>query len=254
MLLATLAQAAGAHAAGADVVVERPPTGDGRLIQSSWVDPDGSDADIFSYDSFICPGDATITEVRWRGGYLYNAMYGKAFDFRFTFYETNITGYEPLCGNPVIDETIYIDDMWSGANCHETYAGTFNGVPMYDYSYVLKRPFQAAAGVKYWLKIEASQPTVPDWAIAMSTSDDVSYFRFIGAMFQHVSGDIAVTMLGTMAQCYPDFTGDGTLDLFDFLAYVNAFNAGDPGAECNGDGSLDLFDFLCFVNAFNAGC
>ena len=88
----------------------------------------------------------------------------------------------------------------------------------------------------------------------MSTSDDVSYFRFIGAMFQHVSGDIAVTMLGTMAQCYPDFTGDGTLDLFDFLAYVNAFNAADPAAECNGDGSLDLFDFLCFVNAFNAGC
>jgi hypothetical protein len=55
-------------------------------------------------------------------------------------------------------------------------------------------------------------------------------------------------------ECYPDFNGDGTLDLFDFLAYVNAFNAGNPDANCDGNGDLDLFDFLCYVNAFNAGC
>jgi hypothetical protein len=54
--------------------------------------------------------------------------------------------------------------------------------------------------------------------------------------------------------CYADFTGDGVLDLFDFLGYVNAFNAGEGGADCDGNGVLDLFDFLCFVNAFNAGC
>jgi hypothetical protein len=54
--------------------------------------------------------------------------------------------------------------------------------------------------------------------------------------------------------CYPDFTEDGVLDLFDFLAYVNTFNAGGPGADCDADGGLDLFDFLCFVNAFNVGC
>ncbi len=54
--------------------------------------------------------------------------------------------------------------------------------------------------------------------------------------------------------CYADFTGDGVLDLFDFLAYVNAFNAGDDLADCDGDNELTLFDFLCFVNAFNEGC
>ncbi len=252
--LTTLLLFLAAAAASADTVIERPPTGDGRLIASAWVDPDGSDGDIFSYDSFICPADATITEIHWRGGYIYNAMWGRAFDFRFTFYETNMTGYEPLCGNPVIDESIYIDDMWVGSNAHETDAGTFGGVPMYDYWYVLKRPFHAAAGVKYWLKIEASQPVVSDWGIAAGTGGDGGYIRFIDAMFQHMSGDIAVTMLGTMAQCYPDFTLDGQLDLFDFLAYVNTFNAGDPQADCDGDGSLDLFDFLCFVNAYNAGC
>ncbi len=61
---------------------------------------------------------------------------------------------------------------------------------------------------------------------------------------------------GAAAQppCYPDITQDGTLDLFDFLAFVNLFNAHDPAADCDQDGAFSLFDFLCFNNAFNAGC
>jgi len=54
--------------------------------------------------------------------------------------------------------------------------------------------------------------------------------------------------------CYPDMNGDGKLDLFDFLAFVNAFNTQDKSANCVDDKTLDLFDFLCFVNAFNQGC
>jgi hypothetical protein len=49
-------------------------------------------------------------------------------------------------------------------------------------------------------------------------------------------------------------TGAGNLDIFDFLCFVNAFNAGEAGADCTADGGLDIFDFLCFVNAFNGGC
>jgi hypothetical protein len=56
------------------------------------------------------------------------------------------------------------------------------------------------------------------------------------------------------AGCYADFTDDGVLDLFDFLAYVNSFNDGGDRADCTGEGTLDLFDFLCFVNEFNEGC
>jgi hypothetical protein len=55
--------------------------------------------------------------------------------------------------------------------------------------------------------------------------------------------------------CYADFDGSEELDLFDFLAFVNAFNAGEESkADCDQNQSLDLFDFLCFVNAFNEGC
>jgi hypothetical protein len=59
---------------------------------------------------------------------------------------------------------------------------------------------------------------------------------------------------GAGGGCYADFTGDGTLDLFDFLAFVNEFNAGADQADCDDDGEFTLFDFLCFTNAYNAGC
>ena len=54
--------------------------------------------------------------------------------------------------------------------------------------------------------------------------------------------------------CTADFDSDGSLSIFDFLAYQNAFDAGDPLADLDGDGSLTLFDFLAFQNLFDAGC
>jgi probable HAF family extracellular repeat protein len=58
----------------------------------------------------------------------------------------------------------------------------------------------------------------------------------------------------TPGACYTDFNADGAVNLFDFLAFVNAFNALDPAADCDASGALNLFDFLCFTNAFNQGC
>jgi len=54
--------------------------------------------------------------------------------------------------------------------------------------------------------------------------------------------------------CPADLDGDGELSLFDFLAFQNLFDAGDPAADFDGDGELTLFDFLAFQNAFDAGC
>ncbi|MEO1007670.1 MAG: 5'-nucleotidase C-terminal domain-containing protein [Planctomycetota bacterium] len=54
--------------------------------------------------------------------------------------------------------------------------------------------------------------------------------------------------------CYAEFAGDDEVDLFDFLAFQNAFDAGDLAADCDRSGSLDLFDFLCYQNAFDTGC
>jgi hypothetical protein len=54
--------------------------------------------------------------------------------------------------------------------------------------------------------------------------------------------------------CPPDFNGDGSVDSQDFIAFLNAFTAGDPSADFNNDGSVDSQDFIAFLNAFVAGC
>jgi streptogramin lyase len=54
--------------------------------------------------------------------------------------------------------------------------------------------------------------------------------------------------------CYADFDGSGDLSFFDFLGYMNSFNAGNERADCDVDGDRDLFDFLCYQNAFVGGC
>ena len=56
------------------------------------------------------------------------------------------------------------------------------------------------------------------------------------------------------SDCRADFDGDGVLTIFDFLAFQNAFDAGDLAADFDGDGELTLFDFLAFQNEFDAGC
>ncbi|MFG0286122.1 MAG: GC-type dockerin domain-anchored protein [Phycisphaerales bacterium JB039] len=60
--------------------------------------------------------------------------------------------------------------------------------------------------------------------------------------------------LAPSCDCPADLTGDGILDIFDFLEFQNLFAMGDPRADFTGDGVLDLFDFLEFQNAFGRGC
>jgi hypothetical protein len=96
----------------------------------------------------------------------------------------------------------------------------------------------------------------PDWEGNFSPDGRTFYLtlhgnNYIDDPYCYV---VAIDVTQDGQSCYPDFTGDGALDLFDFLAYVNAFNAGDGPADCTADEKFDLFDFLCFVNAFNAGC
>ena len=54
--------------------------------------------------------------------------------------------------------------------------------------------------------------------------------------------------------CPADLDLDGALTVFDFLTFLNLFDAGDPAADFDGDGELTILDFLAFQNAFDAGC
>lgn len=63
-----------------------------------------------------------------------------------------------------------------------------------------------------------------------------------------------ITNLYVGSPCYADFDRSGELDVFDFLAYQNAFQRRDYRADCDGCGDFNIFDFICFLNAFDAGC
>ncbi|MEK6700626.1 MAG: hypothetical protein AABZ53_00025 [Planctomycetota bacterium] len=58
--------------------------------------------------------------------------------------------------------------------------------------------------------------------------------------------------------CPADFDGDGTVDFFDYDAFVLCFEgfACPPGrdADFDGDGAFDFFDYDAFVQAFEKGC
>ncbi|MDX2148339.1 MAG: M12 family metallo-peptidase [Planctomycetota bacterium] len=54
--------------------------------------------------------------------------------------------------------------------------------------------------------------------------------------------------------CPGDFNRDGQVDIFDYLDFVAALDAGDTRADFNADGQIDLFDYLDFVAAFAGPC
>ena len=54
--------------------------------------------------------------------------------------------------------------------------------------------------------------------------------------------------------CAADFNGDGQVDFFDYLDFVQAYADEDPSADFNGDGQIDFFDYLDFVQAYAEGC
>ena len=55
-------------------------------------------------------------------------------------------------------------------------------------------------------------------------------------------------------ECRADFNGDGEANSVDFIAFLNAFTAGDPAADFDFDGEVNSQDFIAFLNAFVEGC
>ena len=87
---------------------------------------------------------------------------------------------------------------------------------------------------------------------ADATTGDSLTFRVSNGVGSDV-GSVTLALPSSGA-CRADLDGDGSLTIFDFLAFQNLFDAGDPAADFDGDGSLTIFDFLAFQNEFDAGC
>ncbi|MCA9278827.1 MAG: hypothetical protein H6815_11600 [Phycisphaeraceae bacterium] len=54
--------------------------------------------------------------------------------------------------------------------------------------------------------------------------------------------------------CYADCDGSGTLNVFDYICFGNAYASNDPYADCDNSGGLNVFDYICFGNEYAAGC
>lgn len=55
--------------------------------------------------------------------------------------------------------------------------------------------------------------------------------------------------------CPGDLTGDGDLDIFDLLAFLDLLEAQDPAADVSlPNGQFDIFDVLTYLGNFDEGC
>jgi hypothetical protein len=169
----------------------------GKFLQSSWLDPNGSDYDQYVWDNFTLQSTQSITEIDWVGGYdpAKFGSGGPSLDFSVSIFPSNAAGTQPDVVNPPLVH------YQTAGNAGETSIGVIGGKTMYAYSFSLTTPFTATAGVKYWVQIEAFQHGMPDWCIAGGTGGDGSYFRKIASpggdgLYQTMSGDAAFTLLG----------------------------------------------------------
>jgi hypothetical protein len=54
--------------------------------------------------------------------------------------------------------------------------------------------------------------------------------------------------------CRPDMTGDGQVNVQDFLRFLSLYSGGDPLADFTRNGTVNVQDFLAFLSAYAAGC
>jgi trimeric autotransporter adhesin len=107
----------------------------------------------------------------------------------------------------------------------------------------------------------------PVWSLSPFDADGPGHrpaSLYIGGEFS-ATGWVATQNIGAWTACTTpchadcdSSTGQGVLDILDFLCFQNRFAAGSAYAcECDtssGPGVCDVFDFLCYQNEFAAGC
>jgi hypothetical protein len=207
------------------VLYHQPHDGTATLYQSSWWYPDESVNDQYRWDNFTLDYTRDITEIQWVGGYDPNTYLGAGavLDFKVAIYGSNAAAQPDVIVGPLVE-------YQTGGNAGQMPAGTFGGVDMYNYHFVLPAAFQAQGGSKYWVYIVAAQEGNPDWGLAKGNGPDNTHFRNLheGNIFQFLPGDFAFTLLGPPAphgvSLSPDQAKQGSpgLDVSYTLSITNS--------------------------------
>jgi hypothetical protein len=111
-------------------------------------------------------------------------------------------------------------------------------------------PFENAGGS--WVQADVLHA---DGSAAFGSAVTVSgNVLLVGDPSADASGEDA-GLAHVLFACYADFNHDGEFSTLDVLAYLNAWNARDPAADCDGCGTIDIRDFTCFLNQWaSASC
>lgn len=177
---------------------EQPVNPNGKLLLSSWLDPDGSDLDQYIWDNFTLGSNEIITEIQWFGVYdpLKFGAGGRVVDFSVSIFPSIAAGTEPAVANPPLVQ------YQTAGNAGETSIGMVGTATLYAYTFILPAPFSASGGVKYWVQIEASQQgSIPDWCLAAGSGGDGNHYqKGAGAggdvLYRFAPGDAAFALLG----------------------------------------------------------
>jgi len=124
-----------------------------------------------------------------------------------------------------------------------------------------------------WSTLEVVGPTGPEvfggWVYKSFAISDVfptpsNQFRVRFTASDFGSGSVVEAAVDAVSlvvyecdvppECVADRTGDGVLDFFDILDFLNDFTAQDPSADIVQDGVFDFFDVLEYLSMFAAGC
>ena len=181
------------------IVFSQPATASGTLMLSSYQAPDGNvDGMEYRFEKFILATPANISHLRWRGGYVgNNQVANTVVEFVIKFYASTANGFYPDIANPILKKYTIAD------NAGQTAAGLVEGVQMFDYSVTLPTSFPAAAGVYYWIQVEASQYGLPlTWGAAPGGGGDNAHYRKVGNSYYGGSGDLAISLSASVPTRY----------------------------------------------------
>ena len=172
-----------------------------------------------------------------------------------------VEGVDSGTGSPAIAGGTFQGSIFP-ASGHVAYIFTFDA-PVQAFGW---ETFGAASGIGIAIETDQGVSDVLDYAtgfddtfLGFTSVEPITQLRIVAspsyggtAVGEIFDADDMVFAGG--APCRADFDEDGQLSIFDFLAFQNAFDAGDLAADFDGDGVLTLFDFLAFQNEFDAGC
>lgn len=189
-------------AAAAGPIFSQPPDPNGGCYIAS---ENENNYDQYVWDDFTLASTQIITEIHWRGAYDPALIF-----FHQPLDHFTIAVYPSAAGvsEPAVS-SVPLREYQVLGNAGETPAGTFGGVVMYDYTFVLPSPFLASGGTMYWVYLEGNTPGIPpDWCIAKGLGGDSQHFHGSigvggGRHFDFRAGDTAFTFWGPLLNAPP---------------------------------------------------